>query len=78
MIAFLADESGLINARNKEVKVRPLDKQKIKNNRVVLQIINVALPLAFIVMLGMVKVYFRKRKYGRFQKTFSGADGVVK
>lgn len=73
MVAFLADESGLINARNKEVKVRPLDKQKIKNNRVVLQIINLALPLACIVILGMTKVYFRKRKYGRFEKAFSGA-----
>ena len=72
MVAFLADESGLINARNKEVKVRPLDKQKIKNNRVVLQIINLALPLVFLVIFGMAKVYFRKLKYGRFQESVSG------
>ncbi len=72
MVAFLADESGLINARNKEVKMRPLDKQKIKNERVVLQIINLALPLAFLVIFGTAKVYFRKRKYGRFQKSVSG------
>jgi len=28
MVAYLTDEGGLINARNKEVKIRPLDRKK--------------------------------------------------
>jgi len=30
MVAYLTDENGLIHVRNKEVKIRPLDKEKIK------------------------------------------------
>ncbi len=66
MIAYLTDDSGLISARNKEVKVRPLDKEKIKNDRVFWQAVNLILPIVLILIFGMIKAYLRKRKYGSF------------
>jgi len=66
MVAYLTDENGLINARNKEVKIRPLDKQKIKNERNLWQITNLVLPLAVLLIFGITRSYFRKIKYARF------------
>ncbi len=66
MVAYLTDEGGLINARNKEVKIRPLDKQKIKNERSFWQILNIGLPLVVLLIFGIVRTYLRKLKYSRF------------
>src|SRR6478609_3715278 len=66
MVAYLTDEGGLINARNKEVKIRPLDKEKIKNERTFWQVMNIGLPLLLLVIFGVSRTYFRKLKYSRF------------
>jgi len=66
MVAYLTDENGLINARNKEVKIRPLDKEKIKNERNFWQITNLVLSLAVLLIFGITRSYFRKIKYARF------------
>lgn len=65
MVAYLTDEDGLINARNKEVKIRPLDKEKIKE-RSFWQIINIGLPLLVLLAFGIARTYLRKIKYSRF------------
>lgn len=66
MVAYLSDENGLINARNKEVKIRPLDKTKIKNEKSFWQTLNLAVPLVVLLAFGIVRSYFRKVKYARF------------
>jgi ABC-2 type transport system permease protein len=65
-IAYLADENGLIRARNKEVKIRPLDKQKIRDDKTKWQVINVALPVFVILIFGVVRSYWRKKRFGSF------------
>lgn len=65
MVAYLTDEDGLINARNKEVKIRPLDKEKIKE-RSFWQVINIGLPLLVLLAFGIGRTYFRRMKYSRF------------
>ena len=66
MFAYLTNESGLINTRNKEVKLRPLNKEKINKERTLWQAVNLVLPIVLLVFFGVVKAYFRKRKYGNF------------
>ena len=66
MVAYLADEGGVINARNKQVKIRPLDKEKIKNERLLWQAINLFFPLMVMMIFGVLKIYFTKKKYGSF------------
>ena len=66
MIGYLTDEDGLIKTRNKEVKIRPLDKTKIKDNRAYWQTINIILPLAVLISFGLILTYLRKRKYSNF------------
>jgi ABC-2 type transport system permease protein len=65
-LAHLTNENGLIQARNKQVKIRPLDKVKITSERMKWQIINLVLPLLLLVAYGVTRAYWRKRKFARF------------
>jgi ABC-2 type transport system permease protein len=65
-VAFLVDDNGMISARNKEVKIRPLDKNKVKEERTKWQIINVALPVLVMMLYGIGRAYWRKRRFGKY------------
>jgi len=63
---YLIQGEGLIKARAKEVKIRPLDKVKIQNNRRIIQFINLALPVLGLLMFGLVFHLIRKFRYSKF------------
>ncbi len=63
---YLVDDEGLITARNKEIKIRPLDKVKISRERTFWQILNLVLPIVLLVIYGLIRYYLRKRKYTGF------------
>jgi ABC-2 type transport system permease protein len=65
-LAHLTSENGLIQARTKQVKIRPLDKQKIQSERLKWQMINLVLPIVLLVIYGISRYYWRKRKFARF------------
>jgi len=65
LVEYLMNEDGIINARNKEIRVRPLDKIKIQENKINLQVLNLVLPLILIILFGLVKQWIRKRNYTR-------------
>ena len=65
-LAFLANEDGLIQARNKEVKIRPLDKVKLKESRVKWQVLNLAVPLLVLIGYGVLRFYLRKKRFAKF------------
>ncbi len=62
-LAYLTDAQGIINARAKEIKIRPLDPVKVDEERVMWQFINLLLPLILITVYGLIRYYFRKRKF---------------
>ena len=66
MIAYLVDENGLIRARNKEIRIRPLDREQIAAEKFKWQFINLALPLFLLVAFGLIRSYWRKRKFANF------------
>jgi ABC-2 type transport system permease protein len=65
-LAYLTNEDGLINARSKEIKIRPLDRERIKTERLKWQLINLIVPLVLLFVIGIVRSVIRKRKYARF------------
>lgn len=65
-LAYMLDDGGLITARNKEVKIRPLDKVKIDREKTKWQIINLVLPVLLIIIYGLIRFYLRKKKYTGF------------
>lgn len=65
-VNYLVNGDGLIAARNKEVRIRPLDKEKIRTERTKWQAINLVLPLVLLVLYGIARSFIRKRKYAAF------------
>ena len=64
-INYLLDDSGLISIRSRELKLRLLDKTKIKNNKIYVQLINLALPILLIIIFGVLQSLYRKSKYAK-------------
>jgi len=62
-IDWLADDYNLISARNKEVKLRLLDKARIKKEKLRWQLINIALPIILVLSLGVLLFYRRKKRF---------------
>lgn len=62
-IDYLCDESGLMTVRSRELKLRLLDKTKITNKKLSIQLTNVAIPILMILIFGIAMVIYRKRIY---------------
>jgi ABC-2 type transport system permease protein len=62
-IDYLIDENGVIQARGKEVKLRPLDKLRVRDERTYWQVLNIALPVGLVIILGFILQWWRKKEY---------------
>ena len=62
-IQYLIDTSGILETRNKEVKLRLLNKIRVLDEKVKWQVINIILPLVIVVLFGVGFTYFRRKKY---------------
>ncbi|HWZ14413.1 MAG TPA: gliding motility-associated ABC transporter substrate-binding protein GldG [Mucilaginibacter sp.] len=60
---YMTDDSGLISVRTKEVKLRLLDRARIRTEKLYWQVLNNVLPLAFLLTFAIFQHYTRKRKY---------------
>ena len=69
MMAYLMQDDGLIMARNREIKIRPLDKKKIAADRAYWQFVNLVAPVVMLLVYGLLRVYFRKRKFTNFESS---------
>jgi len=57
-------EEELLLVREKEVVLRPLNAQKIKNDKKYWQIVNIGLPILLVLLYGIGRYMWRKKKYG--------------
>ncbi len=62
-IEYLCDQDGLIETRAKEVKLRPLDDQKVGDNRIQWQLLNMIAPLLVLYLFSGIYFFIRNRKY---------------
>jgi ABC-2 type transport system permease protein len=60
---WLVDKNGLMELRSRELKLRLLNKQLLKTDRVKWQIINIAGPLTIVVLAGLLFSFLRRKKY---------------
>ena len=63
-INYLCDDSGLISARSRELKLRLLDVTRVKTEKLKWQLINTILPILIVLLFGFVQYYVRRRRYG--------------
>jgi len=62
---YLVDDNGLMELRSRELKMRLLNRQVIREERAKWQIINIAGPLVLVIAAGLFYNWFRKREYGK-------------
>jgi ABC-2 type transport system permease protein len=60
---YMTDDSGLIVLRTKEIKVRLLNRARIRNEKLYWQLVNTVGPLALVLICAIFQHYIRKRKY---------------
>jgi ABC-2 type transport system permease protein len=62
-INYLVDDKGIMGVRSRELKLRLLDKGKIKNEKLKWQLINTLVPVLFIIFFGLFVNWYRRKKY---------------
>lgn len=64
---YMLNDQGLIVSKNKSFAIRPLDKVKVANDKFKWQLINLVLPVVCLILYGVLRAYWRKRKYANFK-----------
>ncbi|MEJ7558752.1 MAG: gliding motility-associated ABC transporter substrate-binding protein GldG [Pedobacter sp.] len=64
-VDYLSNDHSLITLRNKEVKIRLLDRAKLRTEKLTWQMLNIGLPIAMLISFAIFQHYYRSRKYTR-------------
>jgi ABC-2 type transport system permease protein len=62
-VEYLVNDNNLLAARNRDVKLRLLDSDKVNEQRFQWQLLNIALPVALCVFAGSIYWFLRKKRY---------------
>jgi len=62
---YLCNDHNLISLRNKEVRIRLLDRARLRTEKLQWQLINVGAPLLLLILFAIFQHYYRKHKYAR-------------
>jgi gliding-associated putative ABC transporter substrate-binding component GldG len=60
---YLVDNNNLMQLRSREMKLRLLNRARIKDERTFWQVLNVISPLVLVILAGMIYSYLRRRTY---------------
>lgn len=64
-VDYMLDETGLIAVRSRELKMRLLDYNRIRDNRLYWQLLNSVAPVLLVFLFGYLQLFIRKRKYAK-------------
>ena len=62
-IQYLCDDISLSHLKRKELSLRILDREKVQNNKALLQLVNIIFPIAVLLIFAFYFIQNRKRKY---------------
>ncbi len=60
---YLVDENNLISLRSRELKIRLLDREKVRDNRIMWQLINTLGPVIIVLAGGLLFWLIRRKRY---------------
>jgi ABC-2 type transport system permease protein len=60
---YLVDDHGIMGLRSRELKLRLLNKIKVKQEKMEWQLINLLGPIVLVILAGLIYSFFRKRNY---------------
>ncbi|MFH0760111.1 MAG: gliding motility-associated ABC transporter substrate-binding protein GldG [Bacteroidota bacterium] len=64
-VNYLLDDEGVMGLRSREVKVRLLDYDRITGDNLLWKLFNLILPVAIVILAGLVYLFIRKKKYSK-------------
>jgi ABC-2 type transport system permease protein len=62
---YMTDDSGLIALRTKEIRIRLLDRARIRSEKMYWQLVNTIAPLVLVLICAIFQHYLRRQKYAR-------------
>ena len=62
-LEYLVNDVGIMETRSKDFVLRVLDTKKVSEQKLIWQIINIAVPILLIMLFGLAYQQIRKRKY---------------
>ena len=63
VIDYMLDDSGILRARGKELKLRLLDRVRTKSERTQWQLVNTLVPIFLFVLIGLLFRFYRRRRF---------------
>ncbi len=64
---YLVDDNGIMELRSREMKLRLLDRNRIREERTFWQIINTTVPVLIVIISGIIWSFFRRKIYARHE-----------
>lgn len=65
LLEYMLSEKGIINAKQKTVRLRPLDVTKVGQERLYWQLVNMLTPLLLLMIMGITWQLVRRKQYRR-------------
>tara|TARA_B100001758_G_scaffold247807_1_gene267434 strand:+ start:12404 stop:14122 length:1719 start_codon:yes stop_codon:yes gene_type:complete len=62
-VHYLCDDVGITKLKSKEMKLRLLDKKKIKKNRSLIVLMNILLPILLLLFCTLIFIKFKNKRY---------------
>jgi gliding-associated putative ABC transporter substrate-binding component GldG len=64
-LEYMTGNAGIVALRNKDVPLRLLNPQKVSDQRLQWQLINIAVPVLLVLLIGFGYMQWRKRTYSK-------------
>jgi ABC-2 type transport system permease protein len=62
-VEYLVNNEAVLETRNKDIVLRLLDAKKVRDQKSMWQLVNIALPILLVILFGWIYQALRKRKY---------------
>lgn len=63
MVDYMTGDNSVLDLRSKQIDIRPIDKEKVKENASFYKVINMVLPSLIVLLFAGVMMYIRRKKY---------------
>jgi ABC-2 type transport system permease protein len=65
MVDYMMGDNSVLDIRSKQIDIHPINKEKVKDQRIKYILINVAIPSLLIILFAILIFYLRKRRFAR-------------
>ena len=63
MVDYMTGDNSVLDLRSKQIDIRPIDKEKVKENANFYKVINMVLPSLIVILFAVLMLYLRRKKY---------------